>query len=413
MGPYFQRKGTIQKLEKSIFEQNKLLSQQISRFFEYTKDNICRSLENIDSFLQSAKNEVKLNYDYQYFPKSQKANKMNWSFKKINMFSKQSLNNIQLALSRDSMKNIKKFSPVSSQKFNSIQQKQALSLNFLGNSEDKPESFSKKKLKISNDPVSKTINQNIAKNIQNNLDQQEVIAVDFKTLGQEGSTTEVKHESKDQKIHKFQFLSRNRKSPTNQSSKNQTGRNISQQNKLINQKLLYKNSTSRSKKNMIRAFPDRRKGYNLGSNSRSKLANQAFAEKVIKSIVKPVLTKQRKGYNVNRSKSAVYDKRVIHQRNQYKVFQSKFQVMNKLNEPKNSRNTSLISEASQSKADTEHILENKHIQMRKIRRNYMKNWNNNFEKINQPSQDNSDNGEDNSINLYQKISRKKVKILLT
>ena len=41
------RKDRIIDLEKSILTQNKLISQQISRFFEYTKDNYYKSMGNI------------------------------------------------------------------------------------------------------------------------------------------------------------------------------------------------------------------------------------------------------------------------------------------------------------------------------------------------------------------------------
>ena len=190
------RKDRIIDLEKSILTQNKLISQQISRFFEYTKDNYYKSMGYNGRPVYYLKNQVKKNYNYSYIPDSEKSNNMNWSFKKSRSSRQKTLTNISLALDRDSLKNIEvNHSRKNNQTNGSKRSKEK--------NEATPKLYSKNTQKQKNQQ-----NKHIAQlnGSRKKYTKDEVSPEDFATLGKEGNTIWLPEESGKKANGKYQIL---------------------------------------------------------------------------------------------------------------------------------------------------------------------------------------------------------------
>lgn len=374
---------TLLDLEKSIFTQNKLINEQLSRFFEYTKTNIYKSLENVGRTSKSLKNEVKLNYNYSYIPLSERISKMNLSKTRVQNLRKISKENISLALDRDSMKNIKRLSKQNSNKFPK-KEKDNFS-NLFKTPEKTPKIYSRKNVKISNKVQLKKQNLSPSKMVVNNLSEsmKGITEIDFGTLGKEGKIVWVNEKLTNKP--KFQYLgkiftSSNKKNAFRNVtiSKNQVKQGVKQNIKKVDAEISKNKKLNYSKKNSHRVFPDRRKGLGLDTFSQNRIKNTFLQEyKNIQLINSPSMANSQKQKNY-RSRSAFLNKNANKKNKKYNVQESKYSIMRDLDKKiKKSRNQSLISAGGDSKisrTDTEYVLKEKQLKMREIRRNYMQKW---------------------------------------
>ena len=368
-----ENKSKLLNLEKSIQEQNKLLSKQLSRFFEQTKEIYSKSLDNI-KHAKVPPNQLKTNYSYHYQPHDKLPQK-NLSFRKIKKLSWSS-KNINLAMERDSMKNLQKL-PTTERKEN----KEKNQTNLFKSGTSNPKIYSRKNMKLVNESQERKRRQNMKKRKMDNLSEsmKGITAIDFGTLGKEGNTIWVTDDSISEMKPKFHYLG---KIQNNSQKTTVVKRKMSEkQNKFkVDIYSKRKNTTQAdAKKTKVNKVIEQRSekknsnkpAFDLESMKSNQLVvSDATKDKDLKSMVSPV-SKNVKHKRSNRAMS-VYAK---NKRASY-MYENKYKIMRNLDKKiKQTRNQSVKSTNSNGEVvDPSLILKERQLKMREIRRNYMKKW---------------------------------------
>ena len=361
-----EHKNSIFQLEKSIYEQNKLISKQISRFFERAKTTLYKSLQNIKKPLL---NEVKETYNYSYLGFSIK--QKNLSFRQV-MKNKISSKNIKMALERDSMKNLNE---INSKK---AQINKNITKNLFKSNGSSAKIYSRRNTKLNNNSIEFQNKKKKPENISDSM--KEITANDFGTLGKEGNTIWIRDDSRKNSKDKYHYVDK--------IQKNQISADIFR-NKVANPQISQNIDTKTMKKHVTkppttsrlrRSNENKKKLLQLKNKQKYDrnldfVISEIIQDKELRSVISNIKSNVKHKMS-NRSRSAITNKREPVKNNFY-FPESKYQLLRDLDKKiKQSRNQSMKSDIQEKNLDNESsiILKENQLKMREIRRNYMKKW---------------------------------------
>lgn len=385
-----EKQGEMAHLQKSIQAQNRLISEQISRFFE--QQHFYKSLEQPRA-LQTA---VARNYSFAQLTRSPQPKML--SFREIEK-KRQSSRKVQLALQRDSMKKL--HGRGSGRAKLPSREKPAKNLFQSGSSH--PKLYSRRNLKIS-----KRSETGLRKPSAENLSEspRKVAASDFGTLGKEGNIIWVKDDSRKASKGKFHYVDQVRKrqlsneffqnvvleAPRKPGAKGQASaransKSKSKQNPAAGQKakVLKKSESAQVKvpsgvpglgeipsvKRSIKHKRGRSK-----SQRKHFVVSEILQDRELKSVVHSV-NQHLPHKATSRSRSALPGKRASEQMQHLRYTRSKYKILRNLDkERKRSGIRSMRSEAMEQNLRDESflVLKEKQLKLRVIRRNFMKKW---------------------------------------
>lgn len=358
-----EKRGEMAHLERSIQQQNKLISEQISRFFEQKKFYRSAEPKQARSNLPE-RVDIALNYSYAHQGMLPKPRTL--SFKKIKRVRKSS-KNISLALERDSMKKIQRGTGPPKEAQKSVK-------NLFKSGSSHPKIYSRQNVKVSK--LSEKPRENISDSLR------KVTANDFGTLGKEGNIIWIKDDSKKASKTKFHYVDKIRKEQlstelfqnvnldktrhrdeTAKTMKKHTQLKRSNGDKEVGQRPEVK----RSIKHKRRRSKSQKKHF---------VVSEIIREQQPKSAVYSV--KQNVKHKANpRSKSVITNKKIREDLKHLQYHKSKYKILRNLDkERKRSVQKSVRSDILESnlKDESFFILKEKQLKMREIRRNYMKKW---------------------------------------
>jgi hypothetical protein len=379
-----EKKSHIFHLEKSILEQNKRISKQISLFFEKAKETIHKSLQQIKKTNKSYSNQVIPSYHYSYIGKESKKPK-NLSFREIPKIGKSS-KNMKFALERDSMKKLdEQISNIQKQRLKISTPKAKGSKNLFKSGGSHPKIYSRRNMKLINNSIEQKVKRNSKKQENISDSMRGITAIDFGTLGKEGNTIWIKDDSRTDLKPKFHYVDKIQKnSKSIENFQNKNTQKIVQTNKST--KIRHQQMMNHNKQNLTKkSLKDKKKLLQLKNkinNRRSRNNNDLIINEIIQdSELKSVISSMKpntKHRIQNRAKSELPTKRT--KKNRVPSFhfpESKYQLLRDLDKKiKQSRNQSKNSQFTEKNLDNESsiLLKENQLKMREIRRNYMKKW---------------------------------------
>lgn len=364
-----EKRGEIAHLEKSIQQQNKLISEQISRFFEQKK--FYRSMEHPRHARPNLQERVKIAINYSYAHHGTVPKPKTLSFRQIKRARKSS-KNISLALERDSMKKGQRPGG-----FGKDSEKPLKNLFKSGSSH--PKIYSRQNVKISKHSEAGR-SERQRENISDSL--RKITANDFGTLGKEGNIIWVKDDSRKASKAKFHYVDQIRKEQLSTElfhnvqldkarQRDETAKTMKKhaglKRSVGNERVGERPEVKRSIKHKRRRSKSQKKHF---------VVSEIIRDKEPKSVVYSV--KQNVKHKANsRSKSEITNKKIRDELKHMQYAKSKYKILRNLDkERKRSAHKSLRSDVLESNLRDEsfHILKEDQLKLREIRRNYMKKW---------------------------------------